>query len=438
MNVPPIIPALVTRHAGDAAFYWHQHDGSVHSPLLGLNQLLEFDRLLDAHLDGVRAAGDAGWGIALAQLERWASAAEVFVCVTLALESADPSPHMSRVWAVIQKNPERMLRGLIAAMAWAPAQLTAPWCTQWLRAEMPAALAVVAWRVRAIRSGGMEPEFTTALPQALSSKVPAVRAASARAAARMDPALLEPLLEDADLQVRAEAAIALTRLPRARSGLSEQQHSHAAYVLWQATQALGEQLQGLTGWYRSQAQHRLLRWACHLGLVAPLGHPAMAQLLDLLPTRLGLWFVLHHGDGHYLPWVVQRMSDPEVARLAGWVWSAFTGVDLHNQGLALPPRGPAQEPRTTDIQDPGLLEPDAGRIQAFGLTLPSHVVSLQGRPVDDLLFNQLLWHAPQALRWIAAQRQAMAAPAAAEVFNTRAHGLLQRGQLPPLPEAQAA
>ena len=42
----PIIAPLVTRHAGDAAFYWSRHDDSVHSPLIGLIELIEFDRLL--------------------------------------------------------------------------------------------------------------------------------------------------------------------------------------------------------------------------------------------------------------------------------------------------------------------------------------------------------------------------------------------------------
>ena len=84
VSAPPIIPPLVTRHAGDAAFYWQQHDGSAHSPLVGLPQLLEFDRLLDAHLDGLRVAGEPGWEIALAQLQRWQRAPEVFVCAVLA------------------------------------------------------------------------------------------------------------------------------------------------------------------------------------------------------------------------------------------------------------------------------------------------------------------------------------------------------------------
>ena len=55
-----IIPPLVERHVGDAAFYWQQRDQSAHSPLLDWQALRHFDRLLEAHLDGIRAAGDAG------------------------------------------------------------------------------------------------------------------------------------------------------------------------------------------------------------------------------------------------------------------------------------------------------------------------------------------------------------------------------------------
>ena len=48
VSAPPIIPPLVTRHAGDAAFYWQQHDGSAHSHLVGLPALLAFERLLES------------------------------------------------------------------------------------------------------------------------------------------------------------------------------------------------------------------------------------------------------------------------------------------------------------------------------------------------------------------------------------------------------
>ena len=431
-----IIPPLITRHAGDAAFYWQQRDGSVHSPLVGLSHLLEFDRLLDAHLDGLRVAGDAGWDIALAQLERWASAPEVYVCTTLALEQADPSARLAAIWAVIQKNPQRMLRGLIAAVAAAPSPLANVWCLQWLRPGMPAALAVVAWRARALHALPLEAEFAQALSAALASPDPAIRAAACRIAALSQVESLRPLLQDPDRQVRAEAALGLVGgwASGSKQALPELQRTQAAGVLWQACQDLGQELTGLGGWYKAKAQHRLARWVCHLGLVVPTGHPAVEPLLKLLPARLGLWLVLHHGDGHYLPWIVQQMDDPDVSRFAGWVWSALTGVDLHSQGLSLPPRAPSQTPRPTDTHDPGLPEPDVHRIAAMELRLPSGCVSLGGQPQSEVLLNTVLWQGPQALRWIAARRLALLGRSA---FNTRMRARDQQNLLWPL-QQQAA
>ena len=458
MTASGVIPALIQRHAGDAAFYWQQHDQSAHSPLVGLPQLLEFDRLLDAHLDGLRVAGLAGWDTALAELTRWRSAPEVFVCATLALESEARGPRLQAIWAVLQTEPERMLRGLIAALAWAPAELAMAWCTYWLKPEAPPALTVAAWRVRALhphsQAHPLEAEFVAALPQALASPQPHVRAACCRVAAWAQPTALWPLLQDPQTQVRAEAAIALLgasantpakaaanaaeRPGPAKLALTTQQHDQAAGVLWQACESLGRELSSLSGWYRSRAQHRLARWVCHLGLVAPLGHPAIAQLLGLLPPRLGLWFALHHGDGQYLPWVLEQMPNPEVSRLAAWVWSAFTGVDLQAQGLTLPPRGADQAPRPTDLQDPGLPEPDVTRIAALGQSLPPKVASLYGQPLDEALLRSNLWHAPQALRWIAAQRLARLGQAP---LNTRWHARAQQdllASLTPAPQAVAA
>lgn len=439
----PIIPALIQRHASDAAFYWQQHDQSAHSPLVGLPQLQEFDRLLDAHLDGLRVAGPAGWDTALAELTRWRSAPELFVCATLALESEASGPRLQEIWAVLQTQPERMLRGLIAALAWAPADRAMGWCVYWLKPEAPPALAVAAWRARALHRHPLEAEFSAAIPQALVSPHTEVRAACCRVAAWAQPTALWPLLQDPQRQVRAEAAIALLsaparapeRLGKTNPVLSKQQHEHAAGVLWQASESLGHELGGLSGWYQSRAQHRLARWVNHLGLIAPLGHPAMAQLLRLLPPRLGLWLALHHGDGHCLPWVLEQMHKPEVSRLAAWVWSSFTGVSLHAQGLALPPRGADQAPRPTDVQDPGLPEPDVARIAALGQSLPPNVASLYGQPLDEDSLRSTLWYAPQALRWIAAQRLARLGQAP---LNTRWHARQQQDLLASLTPAPVA
>jgi hypothetical protein len=443
----PTIPPLITRHAGDAAFYWQQHDQSAHSPLVGLGHLREFDRLLDAHLDGLRVAGDAGWQAALAALQRWRKAPEVFVCATLALESAQNSAQkeggerLEQTWHVVQTQPDRMLRGWIAALAWAPAAVADAWCTRWIKPDdiidVPGglALAVGAWRARALHSHPLQSAYTAHLPSALNAQHPALRAAGCRVVAlHANPALLWPLLQDPERDVRAEAAIGLLGGGVSSSALTThtgstpaQAHLQVLETLWQATQKLCDALKTLSGWPRALAQHRLMRWVAHLALAAPLNHPGVLNLLKTLPTRLGLWLVLHHADPHHLPWVVQAMQDPEVARLAGWVWSTLTGVDLHSNGLALPPRFTKQAPRPTDIQDPGLLEPDAARIQAVPLSLAPHVPTLYGQALTPEHLQTLLWQAPQALRWMAAQRLAQAGH---PFIHTRAHARHQQTQLP--------
>jgi hypothetical protein len=441
----PVIPPLIARHAGDAAFYWQQHDGSVHSPLVGLLQLLEFDRLLDAHLDGLRVAGELGWETALVQLQRWERAPEAFVCSLLALEHSDPGRRLAQIWSVVQQNPERMLRGLISALAWVPAELGLGWCRYWINDEerTPVSLKVAAWRALAIRYHqpgqspltdyeGMGETIEQALPKALASGEAHLRAAACRFLSCWNEQHLPPLLQDAEPSVRAEAAIGLIdALHRPHEKLLSAQikalQSQAASVLWTVTYELSQQLGTLTGWYRNRAQHRLMRWLCHLGLVAPMGHPGIIKLIELLPPRLGLWFVLHHGDGHYLPWVVQQMANEEVSRLAGWVWSMFTGVDLHSRSLALPPRGPGEASRPTDVQDPGLLEPNIAAIEGLSLVLPSHVVSLHGQTISPGVLYQAMWQAPQAIRWIANQRLVLLGKAP---LCIRTHARIQQAHLP--------
>lgn len=404
------IQALVARHAADAAFYWQLHDTAEHSPLQGLSHLREFDRLLCAHLDGLRVAGQAGWLCALAQLQRWRGAPETFVASLLALESPAPGPRLAAVWAVVEADPDRSMRGLISAMAWAGPDAAAAWCSQWLGLRgQHVGLAVAAWRTIALYVHGHAHEdeaLGPSLHQALGDEHAALRAAAARAAAVLDVRRLWPLLDDPDEVVRAEAAMGiLSSPPSDQVHLPPSDRMRAAEVLWAACEALGHRLPNLTGWHRASAERRLQRWVNELAVAVPMQHPDVATLLQLLPQRLGLWFTLHHGDPFYLPWVIERMDSPEASRLAGWTWSAMTDVDWHRQGLALPPRELDQAVRPTDNLDPGLPEPDRQRVASVVVQLPDHRPCLGGRELDPPQLQALLTSgAPQAIRWIAARR----------------------------------
>lgn len=391
----PAIQPLVDRHAGDAAFYWSQHDGSAHSPLIDLENLRQIDRLLRAHLDGLIVADDTGWQIALQNLERWRGPGEAFVCAYLGLVAVDQT-RMSCVTDLVVRAPARMLRGLISALAWAEPAASRPWIERLLEPAGAAALRVAALRAARLIGEGAVTIIVPRLAAALEANDSNVRAAACRLAGRIGEVdRVRAGLADPDPVVRAEAALALAAHDRPA----------AQPVLWQSTMVLAAQGRTLGGLPRSRAERRLARWVRKLAVLMPIGEPGVAQLLAQLPPRLALLLLLHHGDAAYLHWIVGRMNGSDTARLAGWVWQSLTGIGLEANELAFAPRAlQDDEPvRPTDDLDAGLPEADASRVAAVGLDVPTSVPCLLGAPLDAQRARHLLHHGPQALRWHGAE-----------------------------------
>lgn len=415
LNTLPILP-LVERHVGDTAFYWLQHDQSATSALIDLNGLLHFDHLLQAHLDGITVAGDAGWALAWEALVRWQGPGEVFVCAVLALQNDQIEERLGQVLAQVERKPEHMLRGLIGALSWCGVERTAPVIAAWSAGHAPVVQQVAAWRTIA-RSPDLaaRPGVVQGFAAATQHTAPHLRAAACRAGALLGEAeRLHACLQDEHPAIAAEAAIALASIG-SRSGTS---------TLWQSVWQLLHTMPA-GGIAKRHAERRLLRWIQHLALLVPTGVPEVPRLLDALPPRLGLRFVLHHADPAHLPWVVRHMEDDTCARLAGWVWQAITGIDLHQNGLTRQV-APDTPTTTTDDLDPGLPLPDAQKIAAYPVALPAAPVLL-GRPLDQVQQMALLAHAPQVLRWNAAQR--MTSGNGESAMNIRAHARTQRALL---------
>lgn len=414
-----IIPPLIERHIGDAAFYWAQHDRSVHSPLISLDELHRFDRLLDAHLDGIRGAGHAGWQLAQHALQRWNSAGEVFVCAVLAFEGHD-AHRQAEVIAAVQRDPQRLLRGLVSAIVWLPPTQSRQWLHKWLQADQTVLLQTTAWRIAAAEPALLAEEMHAHALwlQALEHPAEPLRAAACRAAwhrPQTEQALQRALLDEA-MAVRAEAAIALQRKGQ----------SQGRQPLRQAVEQLNAQAATATGFYKKQALHRLRRWVRYLALALPVNAAEVEALLEALPPRLMLEFILHHGNAALLPWVQEQMHNPECARMAGWVWSCLTGIDLQANGLMIwQDIQDVSRDYPTDALDPGLPMPNAHAIASFSVRLaPAQTrPSLLGKPIEEIDALHAWHNAPQALRWIVMQRKQAA------YWNSRAHGRAQRLQL---------
>ncbi len=111
----PIIAEIVAQHAEDAPFLWLLRCHALSEPQYSLRKLAELDDRVEAHLDGLRVAGEPGWEIAKSQL---GGPGEVFAAGVLAFESGDPAK-IQQVLTAGSAKPESV-RGLISALGWQP------------------------------------------------------------------------------------------------------------------------------------------------------------------------------------------------------------------------------------------------------------------------------------------------------------------------------
>ena len=82
------IKPIIEQHAEEASSLWIQRDWAMRDPHYSLKDLAHLDDRLEAHIDGLRIAGDTGWEIckqALALNEP----GEVFAAEVLAFEGED-------------------------------------------------------------------------------------------------------------------------------------------------------------------------------------------------------------------------------------------------------------------------------------------------------------------------------------------------------------
>jgi uncharacterized protein (TIGR02270 family) len=81
-----IIADIVSHHAEEAAFLWLLRSNATRAPHYGLKDLAKLDERVEAHLDGLRVAGEPGWELCKAALGN-EEAGEVFAASVMAFES---------------------------------------------------------------------------------------------------------------------------------------------------------------------------------------------------------------------------------------------------------------------------------------------------------------------------------------------------------------
>jgi uncharacterized protein (TIGR02270 family) len=396
----PAISAVVQQHVDDAVSLRLMRSVLVRAPHVELHRLRRLDDRLAAHLDGLAVAGEAARRLLNETLAN-PSAAALFTCTVLALDSGDQA-WLDRLLAVAEADPE-VRRGVVSAFGWVSPQSLRGVTPTLLGASSPwrRGVALAACAMHSVDAGQV-------MAASLASDDAGLRARALQVcgvAGRVDllGACLSGL-DDADVAVRGAAACTTLRLgerersvPVLRALAQEPGPGREEALAW-----LGLALDGAAArhWLKDLSrdpadQRRLLR---AIGLV---------------------------GDVHFVPWLIERMREPALSRLAGESFALVTGLDLAYLDLdGSAPEGvessPNDDPESADValdEDESLPWPDVGKIEGWwsrhGAGFAAGARVFMGGAVDAARCLDVLGKAGQRQRMAAARHLALQLPARA-------------------------
>lgn len=406
-----VIETIVQQHAEEAAFLWLLRDAAVGDPDYTLDDLAKLDGRVEAHLDGLRLAGPAGWSICRDELS-WEEAGEVFAAAMLALEDGGDE----RIRVVLDAalaSPEQG-RGFVSALGWTPVDRVQALIARLLGEASPAAR-----RLGLAGSAVHRRDPGAILARALDDPDPPLRARALQAAGELGRTDLQRAvaahLNEDDPACRFEAArtAALLGYPQAGRALcalgeGDAPFAEPAAALAARTLRPGEAL----GWIRERADTAGGRRTAIVAAGA-LGDPALA------------------------PWLIEQMRVPALARPAGEAFALVTGVDFVDEALdGEPPddfeAGPTDDPDDENVAmdaDEDLPWPDSERVRAWWGAHEARFAPgtryLLGRPLDAEAARTALREGWQRQRAAAAQELALRRPGT-PLFEVRAPGFRQR------------
>jgi uncharacterized protein (TIGR02270 family) len=360
----------------------------VHAPHYDLDDLGRLDERIDANLDGLRIAGQDGLETVLALLGT-DTVGEMFACAVLAFESVNGKV-LSRLSEHLRSAAETE-RGYLMALGWLDWERLAPWIERMLAAPEPM------FRRLGLAACGMHRHDPgPALLNGLCDTDPSVLARAARTAAEVRRRDLLPNL-------RAHCA-----------------HPDAACRFWAtwATVQMGDQqpLELLRhfaeqpGEFQYRALSVLLAWQERETSIAWIRQ----WVQNPRHLRIGIQALGLLGDPVCVPWLIQQMSDPPYARVAGEAFSLITGADLTLLDLDLqdPPdfeTGPNDDPEDPNVAmdpDENLPWPAPQSIEAWwqanGGQLQVGTRYLLGLAHSEHAFEQVLIRGQQRQRIAAA------------------------------------
>lgn len=407
---------ILNQHAEEAALIWSQRDHAIGAPHYDLEDLAKLENRVEAHIDGLRIAGEAGWEVVKEELG-WQEPGEVFTAAVLAFESNDPD----RIEEVLEigAGEIELSRGVISALGWTTYEQARP-------------------HIEAL----------------LASDDPMRRRIGIAAAAihRKDPGeALKAALVDEDTALRARALRAVGELGRldlllpCRANFAADDEPCRFWAVWSAA-LLGEMtavlpLREIALGAGPLAERAADMAARRMPLAnALVWHKELSN--DSTRLRLAAKVAGAIGDPVLVPWLIEMMSNDEIARPVGEAFTMITGVDLAYDDLERDwpedfQAGPTENPEDEDVSmdaDEDLPWPDQQLVGGWWKSNSSGFSAgtrhLLGKPMTPESLHEALTSGRQRQRAAAALELSLLQPGR-PLFDVRAPGFRQTCLLTP-------
>lgn len=337
---------VIEQHASEAALLWIQRERAVCAPHYQLKHLKKLDERVYAHLIGLRIAGRVGWEIAQAALDHGDSSS-VFVAAYLAFASQHRDSMRQMLYLGISLEP--FCGALISALAWLDFGEVRP------ALEVLAKSSASEYRVVALAAFLMH---------------------------RVDPGQsLASFIEHEDAILRAYALRAIGELKRrdlrdaARNALDDpipECRFWAGYSL----SLLGNPRGATTIFQEGKDWPLYRRLAIDVAMRCGDATWVRSCIRELAQHPNTLHMAIQsagaYGDPSTVPWLLQYLDKPALARISAEAFSMITGADLDYLGLKQD--APEEEINDEENEDADLPWPKPDAVAHWWKSVETHFI----------------------------------------------------------------
>ncbi len=302
---------VVEMHVDEVAFLWLLRSVAVDQPQYSSPEVAAIEERIDKHINALLLHPDLAWTLCQKSME-FQEAGESFSLAVVAFRSLEVKKIQVAVEMGLTNG--KTFKGLVSALGWLEQNVSLGWLKKFVFSKNldHKHLAIAAYSILRVDPGDI---LTTLFQREDCTGHQALHARALRLIGEIKRADLAPVLEES---------------------FSSEEEDVAFWAIWSSLMLGNRAVLGQIKPYvitPGQFQIRAVDLAFRVLTIGEARQwiGEMSQVEG--QSRIVLRAIMALGDPHAIGWVLQKMKEPELARLAGETFSTITGIDLEQNKL---------------------------------------------------------------------------------------------------------